>query len=196
MPRPSNVDFDSVLEKATRLFWSRGFTDVSVEELVNATGVNRYALYAEFGDKEAVFQAALDWYGKNIVSMLLADLEGEKADLNAIEAFFHGMANAASGPGGFTGCLMCNTSIELGPQSFAGPKVTLHFDRMREAFARGLRRALSLGQIPEDLDPEQGADFLNGLAHGLFVLARQPDNGPAIKNMVAVGLTTFTKPYN
>lgn len=55
---------NAVLEKAIRLFWQMGFNGCSINEIVEATGVNRFSLYHEFGSKEGILYASLELYGE------------------------------------------------------------------------------------------------------------------------------------
>lgn len=60
--RPKKFDRDSVLEKAMDLFWRFGYEPTSMSELIEGTGAKPSSLYAEFGNKEGLFCAAVDKY--------------------------------------------------------------------------------------------------------------------------------------
>jgi len=62
MGRPKNFRREEVLEKAMPIFWKRGFSDTSLQDLERATGVNKSGLYSEFRDKEDLFVACLRYY--------------------------------------------------------------------------------------------------------------------------------------
>lgn len=62
MGRPRNFSRTEVLEKALPVFWRHGFSDTSVQELEQATGVNKSGLYTEFAGKEDLFLASLRHY--------------------------------------------------------------------------------------------------------------------------------------
>jgi AcrR family transcriptional regulator len=62
MGRPKNFSREEVLEKAIPVFWRRGFSDTSVQDLERATGVNKSGLYSEFRDKEDLFVESLRYY--------------------------------------------------------------------------------------------------------------------------------------
>src|ERR1700723_2079032 len=64
MGRPKSFRREEVLEKAMPVFWKRGFADTSLQELEQATGVNKSGLYTEFRDKEDLFVACLRHYLK------------------------------------------------------------------------------------------------------------------------------------
>ena len=62
MGRPKNFSREEVLEKAIPVFWKHGFAATSLQELEQATGVNKSGLYTEFRDKEDLFVACLRHY--------------------------------------------------------------------------------------------------------------------------------------
>jgi hypothetical protein len=51
-----------VLEKAIPLFWEKGFSETTVQDLEAVTGVNKSGLYSEFQNKEDLFMASLKHY--------------------------------------------------------------------------------------------------------------------------------------
>ena len=62
--RPRNFDETGALEKATQVFWSKGYDGVTIEDLVAGMGVGRPSLYAVFGDKRAIFLRVLRAYAE------------------------------------------------------------------------------------------------------------------------------------
>jgi len=62
--RPRSFDETGALEKATQVFWSKGYDGVTIDDLVEGMGVGRPSLYAVFGDKRAIFLRALKAYAE------------------------------------------------------------------------------------------------------------------------------------
>src|ERR1700684_2384682 len=62
MGRPKSFSREEVLEKAMPVFWTHGFADTSLQDLEQATGVNKSGLYTEFRDKKDLFLACLRHY--------------------------------------------------------------------------------------------------------------------------------------
>jgi AcrR family transcriptional regulator len=62
MGRPKGFSREDVLTKAISLFWQKGFAETSLQDLEQATGVNKSGLYAEFEDKEDIFLESLRHY--------------------------------------------------------------------------------------------------------------------------------------
>ena len=66
MARTREFDVDEALDRATALFWTRGYEATSVQDLVDALGVNRASLYGTFGDKAQLFAPVLERYGRQV----------------------------------------------------------------------------------------------------------------------------------
>src|SRR5579884_2561634 len=62
--RPRNFDELEALEKATQVFWSKGYDGVTIDDLVDGMGVGRPSLYAVFGDKRTLFLRVLRMYAE------------------------------------------------------------------------------------------------------------------------------------
>ncbi len=62
--RPRSFDEAEALEKATQVYWSKGYDGVTIDDLVAGMGVGRPSLYAVFGDKRAIFLRVLRAYAE------------------------------------------------------------------------------------------------------------------------------------
>ena len=59
MARPRNFDEDDVIARAAAVFGRLGYTGCSVDDLVEATGLQRGSLYKAFGSKRGLFEKVL-----------------------------------------------------------------------------------------------------------------------------------------
>ncbi len=170
MARPREFDLDEVLDRATELFWTRGYEATSVQDLVDALGVNRASLYATFGDKAQLFEAVLHRYGERVNGALTEVLAAPATGAEGVRAWFKVLIEKATQPGGPRGCLMLNTLTgcttvpePLMERVVAGVRAST--ERLHEALVR---------------DPELAARenvrtlarFFAAEGHGLAVLAR------------------------
>ena len=64
-----------LLDRAIELFRRQGYAGTSTAELVAELGVNRKSMYAEFGSKQELFEAALKRYSEVNLSRVLAPIE-------------------------------------------------------------------------------------------------------------------------
>ena len=67
MPRVKLFDEKEVLTKAMNLFWRKGYSATSVQDLVNHLGINRGSLYDTFGNKEQLFNQSLALYRNSTI---------------------------------------------------------------------------------------------------------------------------------
>ena len=174
MARPCAYDRDEMLRKATALFWERGFSNTSVDDIVQATGVNRSSLYTAFADKNALFLASLEHYFETVTRAKLERLAHGDSAATAIRRFLRDIADerpAANAPA--HGCLLTNTAVELGAgQEKVAALVRKALARLEEALAARLEVARQQGDLAADTEPRQFARQLVAFVQGLRVMTR------------------------
>jgi TetR/AcrR family transcriptional repressor of nem operon len=172
MARPPTFDRTTVLDRAMAAFWSKGFEATSIQDLVRATGLQRGSLYAAFGDKRGLFDAALDRYATEVSARTFRPLDDEDAGLATLEAVFRRLAagdRLAPAPG----CLVTNTAVDLAPHDTALKAVVeALLARLEARLRRVLQRAAAAGDLRPDVQPAAAAAQLLTLAQGLRVLHR------------------------
>src|ERR1700726_2244364 len=109
MGRPRNFSREEVLEKAIPVFWKHGFADTSLQDLEQATGVNKSGLYTEFRDKEDLFVACLRHYLESQGKRGL--LTKEPLGWKNVETF---LKNGPLNKGEQQGCFSAHSLRELG----------------------------------------------------------------------------------
>jgi TetR/AcrR family transcriptional repressor of nem operon len=173
MGRHKNYDRETIAQKAMAVFWRDGFHGTSTQALVDAMGVNRFSVYAEFGNKQKLYEAALAAYDKDVVSAHFQALESPEAGLSDIEAMLAGLTDAAGQAGSELGCFMCNCATERAPYDPGSQRfVHQHVERIGAALAHALANAQKAKQIRADVDTRQQGQFLATLLMGVFVLLR------------------------
>ena len=185
MPRPKSFAPDKVLALAMQAFWKRGYASTSVSDLTEAMGINKFSLYNTFGDKRAVFLAALDRYSTEVVGTLLVNLETADAGLAEIREYFELIVQGATNPQD-QGCLMTNTAVELAPEDPEIRRtVRKHFGRMRRAFRRALENAVARGELVAAGSPDLLARHLVGVSQSIALAARTKPSEEDYKGYVA-----------
>lgn len=190
MARPKNFDTDHALERAVETFWQKGYAATSVQDLLDAMGLNRGSLYATYGDKRRLFETAVARYRQSVVEPRLAAMEAEGAALAEIHAFFDAFLNRVRRGLGRHGCLMTNTCVELAPHDphFAD-KAQHNLARIEQAFTHALRGAQRRGELAAHQDPQVLGRFLTGTLQGLQVLSKA---GLPIGHLEDVVTTAFS----
>ncbi len=164
-----------------REFWGRGYRETSVDDLVEATGVQPGSLYNAFpGGKRGLFLKALERYSTFVVPEKLGALEADGAGLAELRAYFDGLLDDLSTPEGRVGCLMVNSTVELAAEdSEVGEIAREHMRRLERNAERALRNAQARGEIGDQVDPAAKAVQLMATGMGLMVVGKT-DPGRAV----------------
>lgn len=108
--RPREFDYDKALEQAMKVFWSKGYEGTSMPDLTDAMGMNRPSIYAAFGNKEELFNKALDRYHAESMVILHERLSAPSVR-DAISGFFCGIATSFSCSESPKGCFAVMTAL-------------------------------------------------------------------------------------
>ena len=173
MNRARAFDPATALGQVVDLFSSKGYSDTSMEDIVQATGVSRYGLYGTFGNKRELFEQALEEYAERLGKRLYLRLLEPDASLDDIRAIFDDrIADITCGDEN-RGCLFIHTAMELAPQDQELRGVLQRFmKRMAKTFSIGLDSAKGRGEIAESVDVDAVGMLLTNMQFGLGVLGR------------------------
>ncbi|MEM9476038.1 MAG: TetR/AcrR family transcriptional regulator [Pseudomonadota bacterium] len=173
MPSPKKYIREEVLDRAIELFRRQGYSATSTAELVEELGMNRKSMYAEFGSKQELFEAALDRYSETNLSRVLAPIEASDANAQSIRDAFLGYASASETKFRGLGCLMANTAVERAALDPGSAKyVDAYLDRLTNGFRNALENAQRDGDVSSDADLDDlAAHFVNSVV-GISALLR------------------------
>ena len=181
-------DRNEVLDRAMAVFWRSGYQATSIQDLVEATGVNRGSLYATFGDKCGLFLAVLDRYSEKVSSPTMAALN-DPDPRRAIEKMFESIVERNSDPAWPRGCLDTNTSLECpGAGDIIAQKIADRVGLQESAIYQVLRRAQSEGSLDPKQDARAMSRFFLGVAQGLNVVNKAAPNPARIQDMVKMAM--------
>jgi len=173
MGRHKTYDREDVTRKAMQLFWERGFHATSTHDLAEKMEVNRYSLFAEFGSKQGLFEAAMAMYERDVVTSYFAVLESTDAGLAEIQSVIDAFAAAAGGPGSERGCMLCNVAAERAPFDPASERIVAGYvDRIQRALSNALDNARQRGEVDADLAIEDQAQLFTSSLLGFWLLMR------------------------
>ena len=189
MPWKKQFDVDASLERAMQVFWEHGYEATSMQDLVETMGVNRGSLYATYGDKRALFLAALRNYDENIRCEPLARLEDELGPRQAIRKVFEMFAEPAMGGHPAHGCLLTNSALELAAHDAEVREIVGRSQRrIEEFFARAIEKGKAEGEIGPHVDAGKAAAGLMATLLGLVVLTRSRPEAELLNSIIADAL--------
>lgn len=175
--RPRAYDPDLVLEKALRVFWEKGFAATSLDDLVEATGVNRPSLYAGFGDKEALYLKSMQRYRRRISEQLdtVLSCNGTGDSLPVIvRRYFDIMIGTYTGQSEHPlGCAFMCTALNEAPQHESILEMLQNtIEEFDVRFERFFTDAQTYGCLSGNHDPKVLAQMIGGITANLGVRAR------------------------
>jgi TetR/AcrR family transcriptional repressor of nem operon len=169
--RPREFEPTAAARKALEAFWARGFREVSVPELEQATGVVRTSLYNTFGNKRGVFDAALEVYLADLFVEIDSMLTESAGGLDDIHAFLDTLEGWHAS--GVPGCFMINSMIEFADRDAAiTSRGDFYLDKLRAGLHAALTRARVNDELRMSMPVDSAADRLLLVTIGLNTAAR------------------------
>ena len=187
MPRTKEFEPLEALDAAMQLFWRKGYEAASMRELLDAMGIGRGSFYDTFGDKHALFMAALDRF-QEVRTSWVEEVLGDSG-LDGVREVFGRTVDGLVEFEPRRGCLLANSAVELAPHDpeVAG-RISRYVHSTEAAFEGALVRARENGEILADSDPKALARFLVNTLHGMRVLARAGADRETLEDTVNVAL--------
>ena len=183
MARPREFDAERALERATAVFWSRGFEQSSLDDLCAATGLNRSSFYAAFHSKRDLYLRALARYEDGSAARIADALEG-KPIREGIRLFLDGLIDAIVAGPGRRGCFIGNCAAEMARlDRGAAARVRRSLARIEAGFREGLEKARARGELPRDADPAALARFLTAGIQGLRLVGKANPDRAALNDI-------------
>ena len=168
--RPRSFDEGDALEKATQVFWSKGYDGVTIDDLVEGMGVGRPSLYAVFGDKRAIFLRVLKAYAEAKGARAAKALLTPKSLRDSIAGFLKFAVESATEKGSARGCLLIcvaplvdDAEVRKFLQNAAAGGAALIEGRFRDA--------IRAGEIPSDFPVAERAIQVTDFGRGLTMRA-------------------------
>lgn len=188
--RPRAFDAKAVIGQAREVFWDRGFSAASLDNLSAATKLNRPSLYGAFGDKEDLYLDTLEGYREDSLDILSEALNPTltlrenltRIYAEALKIYLHGETAAR-------GCFLIGTATAE----------AIQHDRVREVLRRSLNDfdgvikermelAVEQGELPDDTDAATLAKLASAVMHSLAVRARAGDTRETLEAIARSGV--------
>ncbi|MFJ9521145.1 TetR/AcrR family transcriptional regulator [Kitasatospora sp. NPDC101801] len=169
--RPRSFDREAALARAVDLFWERGYEATSVADLTAAMGIRPPSLYAAFGDKRSLFEAAVASYQQSHGVTLPRALDEGPTVRAGIERMLRAAAAEYTDPAHPWGCLLTSSTVNC-----TAPEVEQAMREVRNANVRALasriRADVAAGHEPPGTDAAALAVFVGTVLQGMSQRAR------------------------
>lgn len=171
--RPTSIDKARILEAATQTFWRLGYEGASLGELTKATGVSRPTLYAAFGDKDMLFDAALDHYANTTGAAPVVAFQSVRDIRAAVASFLRVSAEGNTQPDAPSGCLLaCCAAMAAETSPPLREKLHQQASDLTAFLTARFQEEVDAGALPPEPTPEARAILLGDFMRAQAVRAR------------------------
>jgi TetR/AcrR family transcriptional repressor of nem operon len=165
-----------VLEAARFLINTKGFSNTTVNDIIQTTGVKKGNLYFHFPSKEDLGMAILQEAKRNFFLFLSNSLRGV-SPLEKINNFFEAVFEKHKKTNFVGGCLFGNTALEM---SDTNPRfsnlIKEVFHEWTSTITELLREAKEAGNLKQEIQPELLAKQIIATIEGGIMMARVSKN--------------------
>ncbi len=162
-----------VSSAAMHLFWAKGYPGTSMQDIVDATGLQGPSIYNAYGNKRGLFNVVLGHYSEQVMALWVKAVQEAPTARLAIERLLKAIVKQHFDPATPGGCL-----VGLAAQEYrlhdAGTQATVgkEFRKLDDAICAKLTKGKSDGEFPDDMDPRGTSTAIVSICAGLFSLGR------------------------
>ncbi|MBR0775606.1 TetR/AcrR family transcriptional regulator [Bradyrhizobium diazoefficiens] len=172
--RPRAYEPGVALGKALDLFRRQGFAATSLDDLSEATGMNRPSLYGAFGDKRELYIKSYQRYREEARAAMVEIFRKEMPLRERLERIYaSALTLYLSGETGPRGCF---TVVTAASEAISDPEIRAMvlegLTELDKAFANCFRRAKEKGELPESADPAVLAQLASATVHTIAIRSR------------------------
>ncbi|GJM30771.1 MAG: TetR family transcriptional regulator [Cyclobacteriaceae bacterium] len=163
----------TVLEKATEVFWSKGYESATTEDLLTAMELNKGSLYNAFGNKKQLFKTVIDHYTAAIFENFSNDIKMNENPLVVLRSFFREVCDPKELTAHMKGCFLGNAVSELASIDGELEQLAINkLNKLEKLFKEALDKAQVQGQLPADMNTGITARYLINIWNGINITRR------------------------
>jgi TetR/AcrR family transcriptional repressor of nem operon len=169
MGRKLQFNYERAIERATAVFWAKGYSAASMRDLLKAMGIGEGSFYHLFGSKNRLYLECLRHYNETVTQRRLASLDAEQSVRKGLRNFFRGLMDDLDNPRRPYVCLMSRSlSSDVLDEADLAASVKLGMKSFEGCLATRLERAKSGGELPSDFQSEIAAQIIFTFLQGYF----------------------------
>lgn len=192
MARTKDFDEIEVLEKAIDIFWRKGYTATSMQDLVDGLGISRSSLYDTYGDKHTLYVRALETYQAAGSGRMCSIMSTATSAKDAIRKLISLVIGDVGNPAQRKGCFMVNAEVETAPHDEKVNGMVCQNDlQIEDAFYAAIKKGQANGEIPQNKDARALARFSINTAKGIRVSAKSTNDKALFDDIINVSMSVF-----
>jgi AcrR family transcriptional regulator len=170
-----------IIAEAAPIFNQRGFAGCSMQDILDATGLEKGGVYRYFASKEELAVEAFRYAWANAVKTRTENLEHIENSLDKLRYVVRRFVEMPSPMPG--GCPLMNTAVDADD---GNPELRQLVRGAIQEWQRGLRRiveqGIKRGEIRKDVEPRRIANTLIATLEGALIISRVEGNKHAMQD--------------
>jgi len=162
-----------IAEKTASLFNQKGYAGTSLNDMTDATGLTKGAIYGNFEDKDDVALAAFDHSMNSLISQVRELQADERSALGKLKAFITVYRNGLRSPVLKDGCPIVNTGIEADDTHvLLKEKANAALSRWHKSVSAIIQQGKMQGEFKENVNSNEFASLMIAMIEGGFTLSK------------------------
>jgi AcrR family transcriptional regulator len=192
--RPRTFDPDIALQRATQLFWERGYEGTSLSDLSEAMGIASASIYACFGSKADLFRQVMQRYGTTYGGAPKLALEEHPSARAAIHAMLRATADQITRSDAPHYCMLILAAPTGAVENHAVREFLADIRRSQfAAIKERLDRGVADGDLAVSEDGAQAiARYYATVVQGLSVQARDGATREALEGVITCAMAAWS----
>ena len=177
-------DHDDIIERATTLFWQRGFQAAGMRDIQQALDMRPGSIYARFQSKEGLFKLVVEHYAENSARRLKQVAQAD-SPFTALRSFFEAALTGPDEQRYMRQCLLVKSIAELELIGDIAKKAVLEsMQTLKAGFRNIIETCIEKGELPEHTPTSTAAEWLQNQFVGLRAFALLQDENQATIQMI------------
>ncbi|WP_163133632.1 TetR/AcrR family transcriptional regulator [Agarivorans sp. Alg241-V36] len=173
MAKTAKFDRQEVIDKATNLYWKKGFHATSMRNLQDEIDMRPGSIYSAFGSKDGLFKEALRNYTDMGLAQMQSFAEQNSSPIDTLKAFVKAQVidTQTNAPNGI--CMLSKTLGELTEENQELIDVTKnHLGEIADKMVALIEQAKAGGEVSEDKDSQSLVQHIQIQIAGLRTFAK------------------------
>lgn len=184
MARNREFDINEALTSAMGLFWLNGYSNTSIDNLLESMDIGKGSFYQAFDNKRDLYLQTLELY-KNQTRSFFEEISSNGKGIKRLKYYFNSLIDEMYKEDFVQrGCFLCNASIEnSGKDNEITKIVSSGYKEVIDKLQEIVEESQTIGEIRRDLKPDDTAYWLFCSTYGLLMLAKSDFKKSKIKKI-------------
>jgi len=179
--RKGELTRERIIAQAAPIFNKHGFAGSSMQDVMEATGLEKGGLYRHFRSKEELAVEAFRYALAGAVRLRTEKPDGTRSALDELRSVVRRWVEAPSAVPG--GCPLMNTAVDADDGNTVLRELARKgFAEWRERLCGAVRAGMESGEIREGTDPRRIANTIIATLEGALMLSRLERNRVALED--------------